>query len=156
MAKLCRIAHQQIFASILPASGIATYSDLADRPSRGLLRQFPNHQLQGNNLNSAAFAKRDFAVQPRQAPGADQVDTNLAEQDQITSGSATIRESIGVRDLPTSVVITGCDSLPILQQALDASQLSADGFLPSRSSSVKNSKGCGGRPVRTLQDDSPV
>ena len=37
------------------------------------MRQFPNHRLQGNNLNSATFAKRDFAVEPRQAPGADKV-----------------------------------------------------------------------------------
>ena len=29
--------------------------------------------LSGNKLNSATFAKREFAVQPRQAPGADRV-----------------------------------------------------------------------------------
>jgi hypothetical protein len=38
-----------------------------------IIRQFPNRRLQGNNLNSATFAKRDFAVQHRQAPGADKV-----------------------------------------------------------------------------------
>jgi len=56
-------------------------------------------------------------------------------------------------NLPTSVVITGCDSLPILQQALHA----ARDFQPMNSSQVaallaKNSKGRRSRPVRTLQN----
>jgi hypothetical protein len=37
------------------------------------MRQFPNRRLHGNNLNWATLAKRDFAVQHRQAPGADKV-----------------------------------------------------------------------------------
>ncbi len=61
--------------------------------------------------------------------------------------------------LPTSVVITGCDSLPILNSSASSPrrpQFSADGSSPSCSSSGKNGKGRGGRPVRALQNQSPV
>jgi predicted aldo/keto reductase-like oxidoreductase len=54
-------------------------------------------------------------------------------------------------NLPTSVVITGCDSMDILQQALHAAR-SFQPIFRSSGSSGKDFKGSGGRPVRTLQD----
>jgi len=54
-------------------------------------------------------------------------------------------------NLPTGVVITGCDSLPILQQALQA----ARSFQPMNSSRLpallaKTAKGCRSGAVRAL------
>jgi hypothetical protein len=82
-----------------------------------------------------------------------------ADVGQSISGSKTVTpvECLFYPMLTTSVVITGCDSLPILQQALHARpQFPADGLFPSRGSSRKDGKGCGSRPVRTLQNQSPL
>jgi hypothetical protein len=70
----------------------------------------------------------------------------------MKSMGATLAECLHyAMNLPTSVVITGCDSLTILQQTLEA----ARSFQTMSSSQVakssrKNLKGCGGSPVRTL------
>jgi uncharacterized protein len=54
-------------------------------------------------------------------------------------------------NLPTSVVITGCDSMPILTASSPGgAQFSADGLFPSCGSPCKDLKGRVGRPVRTL------
>ena len=56
-------------------------------------------------------------------------------------------------NLPTSVVITGCDSLQILQQAIDAAQqFPADGFERGRQPAGENRAGRRQRRIRALQN----
>ncbi len=62
---------------------------------------------------------------------------SLGDHEILKSGAATATECLHyAMNLPTSVVITGCDSLPILNQAIEAARTSVRDFRTSLSTSA--------------------
>src|ERR1700745_3938182 len=79
----------------------------------------------GGSLEAALDAKKQGKIRYIGFTGHKSPDIHLKMLDTAFAHNFsfdTVQMPLNVMNLPTSVVITGCDSLPILQQALDAAR----------------------------------